>query len=358
MDKNTIQVFSKEWFELHQTNILRLANTRLGKRFFGIGTDIPKGKKLLEMLPDNMTWADGDGSFSTDFRSGPQFAKRLYYGFKPLWWAMHGWDFMFGGLSQKLDFGFSTLTVNPAAGHASTTCDQDVRVHNQDSTLATIRAAAGDEYGWQNFGGLPQYGRDGNRAVVGLAGSGTSNQYAHMSRFLTTFDTSALTTGATISAAVLSVFGAATRANIGNPDLHCCASTPASAGDIVIADYSQVGSTSFGSIAFGSFSTSAYNAITLDANGIANISKTGISKFALRTNWDMNNSTSGISWSTDVSDLEFQTADGANAPKLVITYTVAVGPANVKTYNGVTSANTKTLEGVAIASVKTFDGIT
>lgn len=35
----------------------------------------------------------------------------------------------------------------------------------------------------------------------------------------------------------------------------------------------------------------------------------------------------------------------------------ASGPANVKTYNGVTAANTKTVNGIAIANVKTKNGI-
>ncbi len=40
-----------------------------------------------------------------------------------------------------------------------------------------------------------------------------------------------------------------------------------------------------------------------------------------------------------------------------VPFTGIVGPANVKTYNGLAAANVKTINGLAIASVKTFNGL-
>lgn len=40
-----------------------------------------------------------------------------------------------------------------------------------------------------------------------------------------------------------------------------------------------------------------------------------------------------------------------------VPFSGAVGPANVKTYNGLASASVKTVNGLAIASVKTFNGL-
>lgn len=50
--------------------------------------------------------------------------------------------------------------------------------------------------------------------------------------------------------------------------------------------------------------------------------------------------------------------DTSLRPKLVITYTLAAGPVNLKTVNGLAKASIKVIDGLAIASVKTWDGLT
>lgn len=74
-----------------------------------------------------------------------------------------------------------------------------------------------------------------------------------------------------------------------------------------------------------------YNNFTLDANGIANVSLTGISKFWTRLNWDTDNSFGGT-WSSNKSSyynsyLADQTGT-SNDPKLTITYTLPIANNN------------------------------
>lgn len=252
----------------------------------------------------------------------------------------------------------ATLTVYPDPNVESTSVDGITTRSGVDEAMATIRAGAGTS------------ATDSGAAGSGLAlvASTTSNQFKQLNRPIFLFDTSALGAGATISAAVKSVFGSGTNGNglsgeaSANSVAVLVASTPASNTALVAGDYSQFGSTDFGrSAQQNAWNTAAYNDITLNASGLAAISKTGITKFALRHGWDFDNTITGLTHVNDAEqtlEMKFaDTADVTSDPKLVITYTAVAGPANVKTYNGVTAANTKTIDGTAIASVKTKDGV-
>ena len=116
-----------------------------------------------------------------------------------------------------------------------------------------------------------------------------------MIRGILTFLTSSIGAGKLISDVVLSLNETATSVALGDTDCDIVASTPASDNDIVAADYSQLGSTPFASIAISALSAGVYNDFTLDANGRANISPTGVSKFGTRLGWDTDGSFGG-SW--------------------------------------------------------------
>lgn len=214
----------------------------------------------------------------------------------------------------------ATMTFYPDLGHASTTSDEGIDRDSVDESLATIRAGAGVAYGYSNFG----FSRDGGNAAVAINSSATTNQFATLGRFIATFDTSALGSGATITGAVISLYGFSKRSNLGSPDLHSCGATPSNVANIAIADFSNLGTVSFGSLANASWSNAGYNGITLNASGIANINKTGISSFGWKLDWDINNSFTGSWTSGDASSFEFRAADIndlAFTPKLVVTYT-------------------------------------
>ena len=51
-------------------------------------------------------------------------------------------------------------------------------------------------------------------------------------------------------------------------------------------DYGALGTTNFGSIISDNITTNIYTDLALNNDGLNNISKTSISKFGLRTEWD------------------------------------------------------------------------
>lgn len=155
----------------------------------------------------------------------------------------------------------------------------------------------------------------------------TGSNVKSIIRSFTLFDTSAIPDTDTISSATLSVYGVTKRNSSGSPDLHVSASNPASNTAIATGDYDAISDTSFGSLSYASFTNSAYNDITLNSSGEAAISKTGVTKFALRTSWDINNDTTGITFeAADDSALIVSSADVTGTsqdPKLVVVHSAA-----------------------------------
>lgn len=122
---------------------------------------------------------------------------------------------------------------------------------------------------------------------ITLNASLTTNQYSGLSRSVLMFDTSALGAGAVIDSATLSIYGQAKSNGLGLSAAHAAlslvATSPSSTSTIVASDYGTFSTTKLATdIAFDDFSTSGYNTYTLNASGLANISKTGVSKFGLR----------------------------------------------------------------------------
>lgn len=163
----------------------------------------------------------------------------------------------------------------------------------------------------------------------------TSNKFFTLKRGIFLFDTTLLPANAVISSATLNFWVTATAngfsgAASANSALVAVSSAPSSNTSLANGDYSNLGSTDFGrSVSQGSLSTGAYNSITLNASGIANITNAGISKFGLRYGWDFDNTITGITWATSNSqgvqmDLASHTGTTQD-PKLSVTYTLPDG---------------------------------
>jgi len=109
-------VFYKPWFKRNQKLLLKFANTFIGKfilRIYGKRSSVGKNK-IIKIEPHVITWENPDGSFSAEFRTHAKFAKRLYYGLKPLWKIMHFWDTTIANtFIPELNLGFDTLTEYP-----------------------------------------------------------------------------------------------------------------------------------------------------------------------------------------------------------------------------------------------------
>ena len=170
--------------------------------------------------------------------------------------------------------------------------------------------------------------------MIGYIEGTAGTTWQQMNRGLVLFDTSALTSGATISAAVLSIFGSSKLDESSDtPNIDVVTTTPASNTSLTGTDFAQFGSVSqTGSpITYANWSTSAYNDFTFDATGRGNVSKIGISKFGFRnSNYDL--AGSGPSYLANGKDQRLkgdyaETADTTSDPKLVVTYTTGGGAA-------------------------------
>ncbi len=303
-----------------------------------------KIKEEIKLLPARKT------VFFTDWN----YSQMLYNAFKPLWWTIHYWDTLVANnLNPTWNFGFDTLTAYPQAGEggANVTCDGKIEVSAVDETWSTIRGRT-DAVSVDNVAGETN--------PVTVQTSATTNQYQRLRRFGMGFDTSALPDTATISAATLSVYvitGSRGNALVSDWSMHACGFTPATNNQFVVGDFDQFGNTSFGSIAYASLPSNDYGDYSLNASGIANISKIGVSNFGFRHSNDINNVEP--TWSASKIDYcVIQTADTAGTgsdPKLVVTYTVVSGPANLKSYNTNLAANIKSINTNLIANVKSLD---
>ncbi len=319
-------VFSPDWFEHHQGKLLWLCNHWLTRRWFRWvlrirKSDIGHRRRIIELRPHCYTVAlgqnaDGDSLLATDFRTHPKFAKRIYHAFLPLWRLCHLWDFAADAFAPRISFGFLTLTVYPDASSGATTVDGIAYRSVASETFATIQGGAGT-----GFSTTVAY------CQMEVLASTTTNQFQTLVRSIMTFNTAQiglLGTDVSILSATLSLFGGA-KANAlgGSPDVHIAGATPASNNDVVAADYSQCGTTSFGSVVYASISTSGYNNIVMNDSGLANINVSGISKFSGRLSWDINNSFTGVWASNGDAIVQMNSKDsGLGDPKLTVVYSL------------------------------------
>ena len=188
-----------------------------------------------------------------------------------------------------------------------------------NSSLSTLRAGAGDE---------SDAADTVIRAPLLRVQTSTSGLFGNLRRGLVFFDTSAIPDTDNISSGTISVVGQYKDNGLGSSGgLHIAQGNAASDTSIVTADYAQAnhGTTSFGNIAYADFTTvlGTYNDITLNASGIAAISKTGKSKFSFQHGDDLNNSFSGT-WIADGYTLTYfysvDQTDTTSDPKLVVVH--------------------------------------
>jgi hypothetical protein len=172
-------------------------------------------------------------------------------------------------------------------------------------------------------------GSAGDSAVTAslwLTSDGASNEWLRMPRPMFIFDTSGIPDGATITAATLRVKGSSRSgtAFTGCPNINVTSASPASDTALAGTDFDNVGSTNLcdTDIAFSSFhvDSSTWNEFELNATGLANISKTGTSGFAIRYDCEIDDVEP--TWAANQSMLiAIHTAESAYDPELVVTYT-------------------------------------
>jgi hypothetical protein len=217
----------------------------------------------------------------------------------------------------KGEIGKTVATFYPDADPESTSVDGYARGGSNGSTslsFSALRAEAGDV---ANDSGT-------NTACGRLKSSTTTDEFSEMNRSFFLYDTSAIENNAKIKSGILSLYGQVKYNQLGDIGTSLVSSNPASNVALVASDFPNIGSTEFSTtITYANWSTTAYNDFSLNSSGLANISKTGISKFGTRSDWDLNNSFGG-SWGSELlSATQCWTADQtgtAQDPKLVVTY--------------------------------------
>lgn len=137
-----------------------------------------------------------------------------------------------------------------------------------------------------------------------------------LDRLFTTWDTSSLTTSATITSAFERIVGTGGTTNGDTCTLILVTHTTASNTVLATSDWSNIGNTTLGSVTFAGFATGGNNDITLNGTGLAAISKTTYTKIGARSDKDISNTAPSVD-----NHITFNAAIGY----LSVTYTL---PAN------------------------------
>lgn len=302
-------LFGKEWFLKHQKLLLGFANTFIGRLVFGFYLNQSHPKHIVRITPNSVHWQEGR-KINAEFLTDNQYALRLQKVLYPLWKLFHIWDMAW---YPNFNLGFDTLTANPDVHPETTSVDGSIDRDGVNENLATIRAGSGT--GVSTSAGSDQL------ACLTCHG-GDTNNFQTLTRSIFLFDTSSLTSAATISTATTSFYISSINDNL-VCKVRLVTSNPTTNTDIVTNDFTTLGTTAQSvDVAIATMTTSAYNDWTLNATGLGNISKTSITKFGtvLDRDADANSPTWGAS-QYSLAAANFADA-GSNKPKLVVTYTL------------------------------------
>jgi len=220
--------------------------------------------------------------------------------------------------------GATTSTFFPDADPETNTIDGEVFRLSVDETFTNVRSGAGTT-------ALDSGTTHRNQ----IRASATTDQYRRISRGITLFDTSGIPDTDSIDSAIYSLDSTLRSNDLSgesspNSRVHVVASTPATNTALVNADYGQTGGTTFGnSVNQADVTNGTYEDITLNASGLAAISKTGITKLGTRVGWDLDNTTTGLTWASDgFQGIQWKSADTAGTtsdPKLVVVHSLIQG---------------------------------
>jgi hypothetical protein len=202
---------------------------------------------------------------------------------------------------------------------------------------ATIRAGSGTGAGDTDTAVYPCF----------INTNTTGDAYDILMRGIFLFDTSSIPDSDTITSATFSFASPAKYNNAGftstsSLDPHVVGSTPASNTSVTSSDYSQLGTTSFGSVAYDSVVTdsSTYNDISLDSNGMAAVSTTAVTKYGIRCGADFSDTSPAHTVAGQNASVHFIIADtsGTSAdPKLVVVHSAAPSAPNSLLTNGLSN---------------------
>lgn len=263
-------------------------------------------------------WEDEKGTkYSRRLREDPQEALLQVLEHNLSVMNLHG-----PGNIESGKVGKTTSTFFPAAG-ANSPVDGVLLREAASETLATLRSSAGTTANvtqtaqrWWN-----------------LSASAVLDQFGGLYRGVVGFDTSAIPDSDTVSSATLSFnLQGTVGTGLGSTDTDIVAATPAASNTLATTDYLSAftidGATRLATgIAISSWNAvNSYTDFTLNASGVAYVSKTGNTFFGTRLKWDVDNSFTGTWSSTAETFVQVFTADQSGTtsdPKLVVEHGAA-----------------------------------
>ncbi len=198
-------------------------------------------------------------------------------------------------------------TFNPDAHPEVTSVDGRVRLfHAAGLTWAAIR------------GGNGTFADDStpSSSSVSIQADAATDKWQQLIRFIMLFDTSSLADDTTIASATLILWGRIGLDSLSiNPSINIYASNPASNTAVVAGDYNSLGTTPLATaIAHSSWSQTGANVFTLNAAGLALITKTGITKLGARLVCDATDSEPAWSSGQKQSTFAFDSAEDIGTP--------------------------------------------
>ena len=222
--------------------------------------------------------------------------------------------------------GNTTSTFYPDAGTGNTTVDGYARQDTDNTAWGTLVAGAGTEADDTSTPHL----------WLGFL-SGSSSNWRIIWRLIATVNTAAIGTD-DITSATWTIFGteaglAKVDENSATPTINIYSASPANNNAIAAGDYDSLGSTAFSTaITYAGWQVSdGANDFALNASGISNINKTGITRFGFRNpEYDVANSAPPRGGNLTTSRLPGHLADTAGTatdPKLVVVHAAVGGGA-------------------------------
>lgn len=216
------------------------------------------------------------------------------------------------------------LRIFPDAGTGNTTVDGQVTHFTgitEGDPFATLQASGTEANGTNTQIAVYLWNRYGN----------TNTWYNYLIRGIFTYDTSPLTSGANISAVTFALMPKTIFSELGmtgdDIDQAIVSSNPASDNELVTADYDTLGSTEFSDarLDHSAAIVDTYLTQTLNAAGIAAISKTGITKLGIQLGVDFDDGTPPWLGNSVRDGILWYSADEAGTdsdPYIEITYTL------------------------------------
>lgn len=304
------------WFDLHQAVLLRMANTKYGRDLLCIPQEYPTIVQVRKDSVKSLLETNGiHTTFLSDFRADSKWANVVRSRFSQF--QSYSRYFLNDDNGVRLSpmvrlarsVVAATSTFYPDANVETTTVDGYVR-KNDSNDWATTRGAADGTAAVD----------DGTNSLCWVGGNGSVYD---LIRWFNLFNTGpTIGDSDTISSATYSMYITGVTETLASGSVNVFTCTPASNTAIVTADYDQVASVAQATARIISgLSTSAYNDWTLNATGLSSISKTGVTKFALRNSYDYNNTDPGISGGySRIDGIGADTSGTTQDPKLVVVH--------------------------------------